>query len=174
MELIFKLMGAGFILFGSLGFGFRYRAGLAERRRVLREMQELLEFFESEISYGKATFPEICGTLSNRMPENFKGTLETIAKKLSREEGRPFAAVFREEFAKSFQEMSVSDSDAETFLHFLSCLGSDEQLLLERMRQCRQQLHRREERMEEEYREKSRVAISLSGFLGITMILILM
>ena len=57
--MMWKLIGAVFIIFGCGGIGFLIAAGIKKEERYIRELTEALEFMTSELKYRMTPLPEL-------------------------------------------------------------------------------------------------------------------
>ena len=57
--MMWKLIGAVFIIFGCGGIGFLIAAGIKKEERYIKELTEALEFMTSELKYRMTPLPEL-------------------------------------------------------------------------------------------------------------------
>lgn len=169
-----KLAGACMILTGCFGLGVWYRRQFTGRVRALRMMCDTLNLLCSEIRYGRGTLPECCENVADRLTGALGNAFRRIGEKMRENTGESFAWVFAECTRIPLQEMPLKEEDREEFLRFVSAgTFGDRQMQLTLIEQSRKQLEARAAVLEQENREKCRMAVGLGAMSGLLIILVL-
>lgn len=141
----------------------------------MRRLVSILEMLMSEIRYGKATLPESCARLAERMEEPYSGYLGEIYRELAGRRSGNFQELFCLRMEECMKRLPLKKEDREIFLQpfrgqgFQDCsmqLVNLEQGLLQLSDSIRQQ--------EQEQREKCRMAVSLGAMSGLLLVIILL
>lgn len=170
-----RIIGAALIISGSTGIGFWYRQRLYTAIGHLRSMKRILEFFMSEIRYGKATLPECCKKVGERMEEPYRGALFAIYEKTAAHDGSTFSEKWITCMTDALVNVPVTQREKEIFIGFSSgCRISDNHMQLQAAAGYRDMLEERIKCREDELQVQGRMAAGLGimGGLLLTVILI--
>ncbi|MDE6015071.1 MAG: stage III sporulation protein AB [Acetatifactor sp.] len=160
------------IVSGCLGLGLWYREQFVGRLLALRTLESILEMLMSEIRYGKATLPESCGQLAQRLPEPYSRCLREV--QLEAGKGASFQEVFCLQMEACMRELPLKREDRELFLQSFQGQGfRDGAMQLKRLEQGLSQLAGRIGLLEQEQREKCRIAVGLGAMSGLLLLIIL-
>ncbi len=161
------------ILGGCLGLGLWYREQFVGRLCALRTLASILEMLMSEIRYGKATLPESCGQLAQRLPQPYGRCLQEIGIKAGN--GASFQEVFSAQMEACMRELPLKREDRELFLQCFQGQGfRDGAMQLKRLEQGLLQLSGRIGMLEREQREKCRIAVGLGAMSGLLLLIVLL
>ena len=129
-------------------------------------MVEILEILMSEIGYGKATLPECCRRVADRLSEPYRTGLLQVYTKMQENEGIGFSQTFCVSMEECMKEQPVTTEDKDRFLAFAKGEAFEDgrmQLLLKTAAE-----------LEKENGEKCRLAIGLGAMSGLLLVLILL
>ena len=118
-----RLLAGILILCGSIGFSFQLCQEMRQRLKHIEQMQEIFRLFQSEISYSKAAFPEVCLAVSDRVMEPYKTALKEIYEQVIEKSGTQFPEIWRGVMEKCFKEIPVKKEEQEIFLEFGNRIG---------------------------------------------------
>lgn len=162
------------ILLGCLGLGMWYRSQFLGRVKNLRILQQILDLWESEVRYGKATLGECCRHMQKQLPEPFRDWFERLNAKLRESDGESGGRIFREALEEGMSELPLKREDREAFLRFLPESGyMDGQMQLLSIQRSRDLLEETIDRLERDKGEKCRLAVGLGAMGGMLLVLIL-
>lgn len=155
--------------------GLWYREQFLCRLKVLKQLEEILEMFMSEIRYGKATLPECCMRMGERLKEPYGSCFVHIYQRMKENTGVGFGEVFSEEMGECLSRFPLTEEDKTEFLRFAAENSFAEGAMqLKRMESGREQLRRTVEVLERETAEKCRVAVGLGAMSGLLLVIILL
>lgn len=162
------------ILLGCLGLGMWYRGQLLGRVKTLRTLQRILDLWESEVRYGKATLGECCLCMQKQLGEPFRSCFERLNQKLGEDSGESCGKIFRKVLGEGMAELPLRQEDRDAFLQFIPENGyMDGQLQLLAIQRSRALLEDTLGRLERENTEKCRLAVGLGAMSGMLLVLIL-
>lgn len=169
-----KTVGAVMILTGCLGLGMWYRSQFLGRLKNLRILQQILDLWESEVRYGKATLGECCLRMQKQLRDPFKSCFEELDKRLREADGESCGKIFRSVLEDRMKELPLQQADREAFLQFIPEDGYvDGELQLISIQRSRAMLESTIGKLERENGEKCRLALGLGAMSGVLLILIL-
>lgn len=169
-----KTVGAVMILTGCLGLGMWYRSQFLGRLKNLRILQQILDLWESEVRYGKATLGECCLRMQKQLRDPFKSCFEELDKRLREADGESCGKIFRSVLEDRMRELPLQQADREAFLQFIPEDGYvDGELQLISIQRSRAMLESTIGKLERENGEKCRLALGLGAMSGVLLILIL-
>lgn len=163
------------ILGGALGLGIWYRQQFRGRLIALRHLQEIMEMLISEVRYSKATLPECCRHVAERVEEPFRGCLKNVYEEMRDNTGRGFGEIFAEQMRTGLSALPIRPADGEVFLRFaLQNSFAEGDMQIKWMEQSREQLTHTVETLEAELAGKSRIALSLGAMSGLLLVILLL
>lgn len=169
-----KAMGATMILVGCLGLGIWYRNQFLGRVKYLRILQQILDLWESEVRFGKATLGECCQHMQRQLQEPFRSCFERLNLKLKEANGESCGVLFRKSLEEGMEQLPLKREDKEAFLKFIPENGyMDSQMQLLSIQRSRSLLENTMESLERENIEKCRLAVGLGAMSGMLLVLIL-
>lgn len=169
-----KAVGAVMILTGCLGLGVWYRSQFIGRVKNLRALQQILDLWESEVRYGKATLGECCLHMQKQLREPFRSCFEELNRRLRETEGESCGKIFRSVLEEGMRELPLQQEDRDAFLQFIPEDGYvDGQMQLLSIQRSRDLLEGTIGKLERENGEKCRLALGLGAMSGMLLILIL-
>lgn len=129
----------------------------------------------SEVRYSKATLPECCRHVAERVEEPLKGCLKQVYEKMCDNTGRGFGEIFVEQMRTGLTALPIRSADGEVFLRFALQSGFAEgDMQIKWMEQSREQLAHTVEVLEAEIAGKSRIALSLGAMSGLLLVILLL
>lgn len=141
----------------------------------MRRLVSILEMLKSEINYGKATLPESCGRLAERMEEPYRGCLRDIHRELSEERSGTFQELFCQKMEECLKKLPLKKEDREIFLQPFRGQGfQDGSMQLISLEQGLLQLSDSIKLQEREQREKCHMAVGLGAMSGLLVLIILL
>lgn len=169
-----KVMGCGLIAAGSIGLGMWYRQQYAGRIYHVRQLVAILDMMMSEVRYSKATLPECCNRLADRLEEPYRDTFHNIWEQMSSNTGRTFAGAFSDGMKDCFKQLPLEKDEITLFLEFAgSCGYGDSTMQLVSMERYRERLKQLSEKLQSESAEKGKMAVGLGTLGGLLLIIIL-
>lgn len=170
-----RLLGAFFIVAGCTGMGFYYRRRLREALEYLRGMCRLLEQFQSEVRYGKATLPECCKRVGERAGSPFGEALCAVYAHTRQHTGDSFYQVWRTQMEKAVSGLPLTPEEKGFFLDFPKNMGLSDQLLqLRTIEQYRELLQGAVREREEKLEQQGRLAAGLGIMSGLLLTVLLL
>ncbi|MCM1540991.1 MAG: stage III sporulation protein AB [Blautia sp.] len=162
------------ILLGCLGLGLWYRSQFLGRIRNLYMLRQILDLWESEVRYGKATLGECCLHMQRQLREPFRSCFERINEKLGEADGESCGKIFRTVLAEGMRDLPLQQEDRDAFLQFMPENGyMDGQMQLLSIQRSRALLEGALGKLEKESAEKCRLALGLGAMSGMLLVLIL-
>lgn len=169
-----RIIGAGLVIAGCSGIGFRYRKRLYQGLMHLQAMKQILELFMSEIGYGKATLPECCKKVGERVEEPYRGVLLLIHDSMKKKESS-FRECWHTEMEKALWGLPITGREKETFLGFPDCCGlQDGRMQIRAIEQYRDMLDTAITRREAELEKQGRLVAGLGIMCGLLLVIILL
>lgn len=145
------------------------------RLHHLRCLDRIVEIMMSEVRYSKATLPECCGRMAERLEEPYRQALKETASYCRDNTGVKFGQVFRERMEECMKELPLHKEEKSLFLEFASGSGfEDGRMQLRSMEQYHEQLQAGIIQQEKELAEKSRMALGLGAMSGLLLVIILL
>ena len=168
-----KLMGCGLIAAGSIGLGLWYRQQYLGRIYHVGQLIAILDMMMSEVRYCKATLPECCIRLANRLEEPYRGAFQEIWQQVSNT-GRTFAGLFSDGMKDCFKQLPLEKEEITLFLEFAgNCGYEDSTMQLVSMERYRERLKQLSEKLQSEADEKGKMAVGLGTLGGLLLMIIL-
>lgn len=159
---------------GCLGMGIYYKEQLGRRLYYMRQLQNLLSMFMSEIRFGRATFPECCHRLADSMPEPISSGLSDVYEQSQEYTGEGFFALFITGMKGCLSDVPLLPEDVEAFLWFAGHEGvQDGQLQLKLLQESYDRLHSSILLQESQEKSGGRMAVSLGMMGGLLLIIVL-
>lgn len=141
----------------------------------MRNLQRIQELLVSEIRYGKATLPECCSHIAERIPEPYRSSFIHIYERMRENTGEMFGQVFREHMEVCLKELPLTEEDKVKFLSLFSDNGfEDEEMQIRSIEQSKELLQQTIGRLEKENTEKCRMAVGLGAMSGLLLVIILL
>lgn len=170
-----RVAGTLLILSGCMGLGFYYKNRLFESIRHLRIMQNILEYFISEIRYGKATLHACLPLTAGRVEEPYKTALLAVEDALKEEDGRGFPGCWRQVMGELLSGLPVSKEERDMFLRPGECCGQwDGQMQIRMLEQYRDMLADAIRVREKNMTQQGKLTVSLGIMGGLLISVILL
>jgi len=118
-----RLLAGVLILFGSTGFSFNICQEMRQRLNHIKQMQEIFRLFQSEVSYSKSSFPELCLAVSDRVSEPYRTVMKEIYKQVAEKSGTQFPEIWRIKMGQCLEKMPVKKEEKDIFLEFGNRIG---------------------------------------------------
>lgn len=168
-----RIIGAGLIMAGCSGIGFWYRKRFYLGLWHLQSMRQILELFMSEIGYGKATLPECCKRVGERVEEPYRSALLTVHTGMEKKESS-FRDCWHTEMRRSLKRLPVSEREKNIFLSFPDCCGlQDNRMQIRAIEQYRDMLNTAITHREAELGKQGRLAAGLGIMCGLLLVIAL-
>jgi len=170
-----RLVGAVFILTGCLGVVTCIRADMKTRLDTIRKAVEILENLAAEIRFSKATLPE-CFRVLAHVPENpFCGCFRQITERMQCRTGDSLGEVYRECMQECLKDFPLKPEEKNIILGLIRDADiADVQMQereLQRKKECLEKIARD---LEAEFKEKSKVIVTLGTTVGIMLVILLL
>lgn len=170
-----RLSGAILIVAGCTGIGFWHRLRYREALFQLRYMCRLLEQFQSEVRYGKATLPECCKRLGERADPPYGEALCAVYRETEQHTGKSFYEVWYKELGQAVAGLPLTQEEKSFFLEFPKSMGlSDHCLQLRTIEQYRELLQSAVRAREEKMEQQGRLAAGLGIMSGLLLTVLLL
>lgn len=128
----------------------------------------------SEVRYSKATLPECCSRLADRLEEPYQSAFAEMLTYSKENTGQCFGQVFRQRMEECLKELPLHREEKKLFLEFASGSGfEDGRMQVRSMEQYHEQLQNTIVQQEKELAEKSRMALGLGAMSGLLLVIIL-
>ncbi len=170
-----RVIGVLLLMAGSVGTGWSIKEKWKASLEVLYQMRQILEMFQNEIAYSRASLPEACSRIGARVEEPYRGAFISIREEMLANRGLPFDTIWKEEMKKCLEKLPAAGGDKRVFLDFGSCIGyMDGEMQAEAVEQYVHKLNISIERMEKDMWNKYKVIMSLSIMGGLMLAIMLL
>lgn len=170
-----KLAGCILTVSGCVGLGYWYRKQFTDRLHHLKILIMILDMMMSEVRYSKASLPECCRQLSERLEEPYQGSFLKIWEETRENSGEAYHDIFQRNMQDCMGQVPLGKEEKKLFLEVSGRFGFEEaRMQLSSMEQGREQLKGLYERLEREVGEKGRMAMGLGTLGGLLLIIILL
>lgn len=171
---MYKLIGMACILAGTAGFSLGLYGEHLERIRQLKRMEESMHQMESEISYGKADFCELCHLMSMRAKGVYEEFFRALYLDMKINEGVTFSDLWHKHSNTIGQIKVLRKSDIELFATYPPETGYlDGDMQIEEIKRKRRELSSYIAREEEKLRNNQKLYLTM-GFMGGVFLVILL
>lgn len=173
MEIVLKAAGALFVLGSSSYFAVTLNAGIDRREAQLRQLYSVLLQLKSEIQYMNNPLPVCFEKMGKEENPPFNRWFLNMSHRMEGEKKQRFHEVWEEETGHLYETSSLQKQDVEPLLVLKDKLGSpDVKAQIKALDYALLQLEHNRNHLEEEMKQKKKVIMSLSLFVGfITVIL---
>lgn len=113
-----KGIAAILVIIGTSGVGFSFCREQENRLYHLKYMKHIMVLIQNEIAYRRASFPEICQSIANRMEKPYSTFFSEINQELSKKNGKAFGEIWRNAGKELEGITSISRAEKEQFLSF--------------------------------------------------------
>lgn len=113
-----KGVAAVLVISGTSGVGISFYQEQKNRLYHLKYMKYIMVLIQNEIAYRRASFPEICQSIVNRMEKPYVAFFTVINKELSAKDGKTFGEIWRNAGKQLEEIKSISKAEREQFLSF--------------------------------------------------------
>lgn len=170
-----KLIGAVFVLTGTVGFALACKQELYDRLHHTRCLYRLLELLESEVRYSRASLPEACRIISNRIEEPYRTGLQSVWEEMQANRGLSFLQVWKIQMENCLQPVATAKKDKLLFLQLADSTGfADCRMQLRALEQCRELLGQSIKKQEESMENKTKVVMSMGLIGGLFLTIVLL
>ena len=169
-----RLIGTVCILGGTLGLGIAWQRQYVSRIDSLKGLVLMLQCFQGEIQYGRATLPECCLSVAERVPVYLRQTLLEVADRVSQEGGEQLDTIFEEKMEKLLPQLPVTREDLEEAFLFAtgkSFAGRDQQVAM--LYRARQGLQEKIHVLEREREKRCNLSVALGTLGGMLLLVVL-
>jgi stage III sporulation protein AB len=138
-------------------------------------MSRIMEMMMSEIRYSKATLPECCRSIGERIQEPYRGAFLDVYRAMRENTGEEFGQVFRRRMEECLKTVPAQKKEKELFLRFAAESGfEDGDMQLSSIVQYQDLLKDLAAGLEREVGEKSRMALGLGAMGGLLLVIVLL
>ena len=170
-----KVIGAVLVIAGAVGISFSYRQDMQNYLNNTRCFFIILELLESEIQYSKASLPEACRMVAQRVEEPLCEGLMNVWKGMCENRGLTFSIVWRQEMGKCLNNLPAGKKEKEQFMQFADSSGfADNRMQLRAMERCREILGQSIKKQEEAIENKTKVVMSMGLIGGLFLTIVLL
>lgn len=175
MEQLCKIIGGLLVVTGSACLGISINRGLELRTIELRKLYSILLQLKSEMQYMGNTLPECFSRLSEGASPPFLEWLIGLSERLEREEGSIFYNVWLEELEKLAKASCLQMEDIELLKELADKLGcADISAQLKAIDYVLLHIEESRTKLEGELKDKKKVVASLSLFVGMLTLIMLL
>jgi len=137
-------------------------------------MQEIFRLFQSEISYSKAAFPEVCLAVSDRVIEPYKTAMKEIYGQVIEKSGTQFPEIWKVTMESCLKDIPVRKEEREIFLEFGNRIGFiDWETQAGMLEKSRTQLEALYVQLKKEMENKEKVITGMGVLGGLMLVIIL-
>ena len=173
MELVFKIAGTLFVL-GSSGYSaYALNGKIDQRKAELRRLYSILLQLKSEIQYMGNPLPLSFEKMAEQEQYPFSVWFGQMADRLQEKEKVQFADLWEEDILHLYEISALKREDLEPLLSLKDKLGAlDITTQMKALDYVLLQLEHNRQNLEEEIKQKKKMVMSISVFIGfMTLIL---
>lgn len=173
MEVVFKMTGALFVLGSSGYFAYALNGKIDQRKAELRRLYSILLQLKSEIQYMGNPLPFSFEKMAEQEQYPFSEWFGQMADRLQEKEKIQFADLWEEEILHLYEISALKKEDLSPLLPLKDKLGTlDVTAQMKALDYVLLQLERNRHNLEEEIKQKKKMVMSISVFIGfMTLIL---
>ncbi len=173
MEVVFKMTGALFVLGSSGYFAYALNGKIDQRKAELRRLYSILLQLKSEIQYMGNPLPLSFEKMAEQEKYPFSEWFGQMADRLQEKEKIQFADLWEEEILHLYEISALKSEDLDPLLPLKDKLGTlDVTAQMKALDYVLLQLERNRHNLEEEIKQKKKMVMSISVFIGfMTLIL---
>lgn len=159
----------------SAGIGFLRGRSYRARIQRLRELQQMLLFFEGELQYGNPPLAQLFERTGQRLPPPFSAFLQGVAKELRQRKGKRICEIFSQEIEAHLKHTELSPGDFGELKRLGTSLGStDRDTQLRSLGLYSRELAQKLVILQEELPNRLRLCQSLGVMGGLFLVLLLL
>lgn len=175
MVVLCKIAGAVFVLGGASYLAVSANMSLEQRNRELRRLYSIFIQLKSEIQYMNNTLPECFSNLAGAAKEPFHSWLGGLAKEMEEAENKTFDTIWMEGLQGLYDASALQREDVEHLEELRDKLGSaDRQAQLKAFDYTLLHIERNRKELEGEIKQRKKVISTMSLFVGIMTLLLLL
>lgn len=173
MEIGFKMTGALFVLGSSGYFAYVLNGRMDQRKTELRRLYSILLQLKSEIQYMANPLPFSFEKLGQQEQPPFSEWFARLEQRLQEKEKKPFTDIWEEELLYLYDISALKREDIDPLLSLKDKLGTlDITVQIKALDYVLLQVERNRQSLEEELKQKKKMVMSISVFIGfMTLIL---
>lgn len=163
-----KLAGIMMLMFGCVGLGINKVSEEKQRIAELREIRNIIMRIQSEMAYGKRTLPEICLILKESAAAPYDSAFLKIFDRIEENDGRDIGSIWKECFTLCMEDMPLDKEEKNILINLTDRVGMmDEAIQADNIGQYPDMITEHIVQAESEYKNKSKVIISVSIMAGL-------
>jgi stage III sporulation protein AB len=175
MDLFCRILGSVLVVGGSGYLAASINSTLEQRNRELRRLYSILLQLKSEIQYMCNTLPECFAHLGKGEKPPFSSWLLGLAKRLEQKEESTFETIWREQLTGLFRNSALEQGDVALLSELADKLGnSDVTAQLKAIDYTLIHIEQRRRELENELAQKKKVVTTLSLFMGMLTLIVLL
>lgn len=168
-----KMLGALMVILGAGSVGLETVLGFGRRVQVLSSLVSALELMHAELTGRLCPLPELMETLGRSVPRPLSAFFRRVCSGMEELGEKSFAEIWAQELAAS-PELMLNRSETELLCELGAVLGRyDVNAQARSVLYTKKRMESFLERAEEEKRERSRLAGTLSLAAGAAVVIIL-
>lgn len=172
--LFLRVAGILCIASGVLLSGMEMEDKLKRRWYLYREMYELLDYLEKEMTYHRSPIPEAFRNVSENCRTCLKNVLLQTAERIEKNEGGSFEEFWKEAVAKYIPEQLMPEEERQILYETSGALCSTDSVLQGVMlRKYKERFQSVCREAEKAYQEKGRLYRRLAAAAGVFLVLVL-
>lgn len=168
-----RIAGCFLTAAGCVGLGCWYRWQFQQRLAHIRILVSIMDMMMSEVRYSKATLPECCVRLADRLEEPYRSSFLMVQEEMARRTGEAFGELFERQMKRGLEQAPLGREEKELFLEFAGGCGyEDARMQLTSMEQYRERLQAICDSLAREVSQKGKMAVGLGTLGGLLLVII--
>ncbi len=170
---MFRVLAVLFVLYGCIGFSFKLCQEMRIRISHVEQMKQILQLFQSEISYSRTSFPEMCYSIAKRVDGVYGQVLSKIYEQTQQQSGMLFPDIWKEKMKQALAPFPLKEKERTLFLEFVDQLGfADWEMQVRSIAKSTEQLADLEAQLKGARHNKEKVITSVGVLGGIMLVII--
>lgn len=171
---MFKIIACILLVTGTSGMGYSYYMELRNRLHNLNQMKEIMTMIENEISYGKASLPNLCRTLEHKVKDSYKIFFTYINQQMKKDLGVRFGDIWIQACDKLKELQTIKKEDIMILKDFMGNQNYNNiEMQIKAMEFRRKELEKAIEQLEVTIHNSKKMYLSLGVMSGLLISIIL-
>lgn len=170
-----KLIGSLILISATTLYGIRMAKDMEVRYGQLRELQRLLYFLKSEITYSRAYLGEAFLHIAEQAKEPYEGWMRQLSRQMNEREGVGFEAIWKTAIHVHLKDLKLEEREKGRLLELGNCLcGGDLAVQIKSIELCEEQLSYTMEEIREGMGTKKKLCHCLGVMSGVFLAILLL
>ncbi|HKM04684.1 MAG TPA: stage III sporulation protein AB [Lachnospiraceae bacterium] len=161
------LIGAVLTILGTTGFGLSLKKEMKQRIYHLKYIKKLFFYLQNEVEYHKSTLQEACENISKRAEEPYLKLYGKINLDMIENRGYPFGEVWKRNLIIMRDKIPITNKDMDLLMQFMEESFQDGKMQCKEIGFYIDKMQELIDLLENEYRNKSKIYVSLGVMSGI-------